>query len=60
MKVKVTFEKIFDTEELYQGFPPEDIEDLDYDTFIDGINMDLTEYPWENMEYNLKYELIEE
>jgi len=60
MKIKVSFEKIFDSDEFYMGAPLEDLEDLNFESFIDGIEQDLCEYTWENLEYNLKYELIEE
>ena len=37
MKIKVTFEKEFDSDEFYYGVDPEDIKDLTFEQFKDGI-----------------------
>lgn len=43
MKIKVTFEKIFDSNEFYNGCDPEDLEDLTFEQFKDGIYDELDE-----------------
>ena len=37
MKIKVTFEKEFDSDEFYYGADPEDIKYLTFEQFKDGI-----------------------
>lgn len=37
MKIKVTFEREFDSDEFYYGADPEDIKDLTFEQFKDGI-----------------------
>ena len=37
MKIKVTFEREFDSDEFYNGASPEDLEDLTFEQFKDGI-----------------------
>lgn len=37
MKIKVTFEREFDSDEFYYGVNPEDIKDLTFEQFKDGI-----------------------
>ena len=59
MKIKVTFEKIFDSNEFYSHCDAEDLEDLTYDDFVFGIQETYIEFPEDAIE-ELKYELIEE
>ena len=37
MKVKVTYEKEFDSNEFYEGAPQEELDKLTHDQFVDGI-----------------------
>ena len=43
MKIKVTFEREFDSDEFYYGADPEDIKDLTFEQFKDGIYDELDE-----------------
>lgn len=43
MKIKVTFEREFDSDEFYNGASPEDLEDLTFEQFKDGIYDELDE-----------------
>ena len=43
MKIKVTFEREFDSNEFYNGSTPEDLEKLTFEQFKDGILDELDE-----------------
>ena len=43
MKIKVTFEREFDSDEFYNGSSTEDLEDLTFEQFKDGIYDELDE-----------------
>lgn len=58
MKIKVTFEKIYDSDDFYGGFSEEDLKDLTFDQFREGLIMELQDYPEDIIEY-LEFEEIE-
>lgn len=59
MKIKVTFEREFDSDEFYNGASPEDLEDLTFEQFREGLIMELQDYPEDIIEY-LEFEEIKE
>ena len=60
MKIKVTFEKEFDSNEFYGFLDKEDLKEITFEEFKDAILQDLIEYPYENLEDVLKLEEIKE
>lgn len=60
MKIKVTFEKEFDSNEFYGFLDEEDLKRITFEEFKEEIIQDLIEYPYENLENILKFEEIEE
>lgn len=59
MKIKVTFEREFDSDEFYGGISEEDLKDLTFDQFKEGLIMELQNYPEDIIEY-LEFEEIKE
>lgn len=59
MKIKVTFEKIYDADDFYGGISEEDLKDLTFDQFKEGLIMELQDYPEDIIEY-LEFEEIKE
>ena len=59
MKIKVTFEKIYDSDDFYDGISEEDLKDLTFDQFKEGLIMELQDYPEDIIEY-LEFEEIKE
>ena len=59
MKIKVTFEKIYDSDDFYDGISEEDLKDLTFDQFREGLINDLRYYPEDIIEY-LEFEEIKE
>jgi hypothetical protein len=59
MKIKVIWEKTFDSDEFYNGFSEGEIGELTEEQFIDGILDELEENPYEIIS-EMKTELIEE
>lgn len=59
MKIKVTFEKIYDSDKFYIDFTEEDMKGLTFREFQDGILMDIQDYPDEIID-DLIFEEIEE
>lgn len=45
MKIKVTYEQVFDSDEFYAGWPEEDLKLIDFETFRIGIIQDTCEDP---------------
>ena len=43
MKIKVTYEKVFDSNEFYSDYDLDDLKDLNFKSFKDGILEDLSE-----------------
>jgi len=37
MKIKVTYEKEFDSNEFYEGAPQDELDKLTYNQFVDGV-----------------------
>ena len=60
MKIKVTFEKEFDSNEFYVFLDEEDLKRITFEEFKEEIIQDLIEYPYENLENILKFEEIKE
>ena len=60
MKIKVTFEKEFDSDEFYGFLDEEDLKEITFESFKEGILQDLIEYPYEDLEGILKFEEIKE
>lgn len=60
MKIKVTFEKEFDSNEFYGFLDEEGLKRITFEEFKEEIIQDLIEYPYENLENILKFEEIEE
>ena len=60
MKIKVTFEKEFDSNEFYGFLDEEDLKGITFEEFKEEIIQDLIEYPYENLEHVLKFEEIKE
>jgi hypothetical protein len=58
MKIKVTFEKVFDSDEFFAF--DENLAELTFEKFKEEILLDLIEYPYENLEDTLKFEEIKE
>ena len=58
MKIKVTFEKIYDSDDFYDGISEEDLKDLTFDQFGERLIMELRDYPEDIIEY-LEFEEIE-
>lgn len=59
MKIKVTFEREFDSDEFYSGISEEDLKDLTFDQFKEGLIIELQNYPEDIIEY-LEFEEIKE
>lgn len=59
MKIKVTYEKIFDSNEHYAFLDEEELKELTFEQFKDGIVMDIEDYPEEIID-ELKFEEIKE
>ena len=57
MKIKVTYEKIFDSDEHYIFLDKEELEEITFEQFKDGIIMDIQDYPNEIID-ELKFEEI--
>ena len=45
MKIKVTFEKIYDSDDFYDGISEEDLKDLTFDQFGERLIMELRYNP---------------
>ena len=58
MKIKVTFEKVFDSAEFYNGSTPEDLAELTFEQFKDGVYDELDDDRY--LIEDFKFEEIEE
>lgn len=59
MKIKVTWEKIFDSKEFYHGASEEDLTYLSEEAFKDGIYQQFEDDPYDIMDV-LKFEVVNE
>lgn len=57
MKIKVTFEKVYDASEFYKDCSVEMLPYLEFDQFKEGIIMDIVEYPDEIIDF-MKFEEV--
>jgi len=57
MKIKVTYEKEFDSNEFYEGAPQDELDKLTYNQFTDGVLEYL--YDWIDMD-DFEFEEIKE
>lgn len=59
MKIKVSSEIIFDSEEFYSEFTKEELKNLTFEEFADGISLYIDESPFDFFE-KMKFEEIKE
>jgi len=58
MKIRITIEKDYDSDEFYSGSDPEELEELTVQQFKDGIIEDLYDYPTYLIDL-VKFEIVE-
>ncbi len=56
MKIRITIEKDYDSDEFYNGSDPEELEELTVQQFKDGIIDELYDYPEELIDL-IKFEI---
>lgn len=57
MKIKLTIEKVFDSNEFYEGLDPEELDEITFEEFKYGIIDTLYDYPGDILDH-ANFEII--